>query len=373
MREASAVPAVPTLEELLDAEDIGWESIKQAYANGSRQAEPLVHRLHFRRRRRISVRQRERILRFLLTGYFFTRDVRYFNEFLWFRERDGRDDALFSLAKSVFFSNLDSDAHHVHSLCSRQDARQHVENVVSCVRQARDEAGDGIHRRVGLLGRPTVFKAVVDGLHGKGLQPVCVSLRYHPNPILRLVLSNDLLLNAFCAAGGVRFRYVSLKDSVQSDKLTESLCEFGFDVGFHKLGMIIRRNVIDAFGLGLINDHWAVLPFVRGRSTLEYSLLFGFPIVATTHIVEETVDTGDILSVHDYTEHIGSCSSTKAVRAIVRRDMPARAVAAIGLLSARGSALLPNETNRGLTYYSMHPMLIRFVEGKLRRGVTGRL
>ena len=141
---------------------------------------------------------------------------------------------LFSLARNVFFSNLDSDAHHAHPLCSRQDARLHVDDAVSRVREARDEAGRCVHRRVGLLGRPTVFKTVVEELHGKGLETTCVSLQYHPNPLLRLVLSNALLLKVFCALGGVKHGYVSLKGDVRSEQLTASLREFGFDVGFHK-------------------------------------------------------------------------------------------------------------------------------------------
>ena len=82
-------------------------------------------------------------------------------------------------------------------------------------------------------------------------------------------------------------------------------------------------------------------------------------------IVEETIDTGEVLGVHDYTRSVGSCNSVKALRAMVRADMPARAVAAISLLSARGTPVLPNDTNRGLTYYSMHPMLVGFVEDQL--------
>lgn len=65
-----------------------------------------------------------------------------------------------------------------------------------------------------------------------------------------------------------------------------------FDVGLHAMGVIYRRPVLDAFGLGILNAHIGFLPPFRGRSVVEWSLIAGAPIGTSVFLIDEGIDTG---------------------------------------------------------------------------------
>ena len=92
----------------------------------------------------------------------------------------------------------------------------------------------------------------------------------------------------------------------------------------------IKENIIETLRTGLINDHWAILPFIRGRSTIEYSLLLGIPVVASTHIVEEEVDSGDIICLYKYDDFQKTCSTISQIRDHIRSEREYRAIDSIG-------------------------------------------
>lgn len=58
---------------------------------------------------------------------------------------------------------------------------------------------------------------------------------------------------------------------------------------------IIKKDVIDYFGNKIINLHIALLPFNRGSHPNFWSFWDGTPAGVTIHLVDEGIDTGDIL------------------------------------------------------------------------------
>jgi methionyl-tRNA formyltransferase len=112
----------------------------------------------------------------------------------------------------------------------------------------------------------------------------------------------------------------------------------------------------------LVNDHWAVLPFIRGRSAIDYTVLFGFPVTATTHFVEPGVDSGGIIEVYRFDNIEKNASGLKQIRDVVRKSYESRAIDTLLLLSKSKKQTIENDTEKGLTFYSMHPDLIDFIE-----------
>jgi len=68
-----------------------------------------------------------------------------------------------------------------------------------------------------------------------------------------------------------------------------------FDVGLHNMGVIYRRDTIAAFRLGILNAHIGHLPGLRGRSVLEWSLVYGVEPCVSTFFVDEGIDTGALI------------------------------------------------------------------------------
>jgi UDP-4-amino-4-deoxy-L-arabinose formyltransferase/UDP-glucuronic acid dehydrogenase (UDP-4-keto-hexauronic acid decarboxylating) len=67
----------------------------------------------------------------------------------------------------------------------------------------------------------------------------------------------------------------------------------GLSVRFHR---ILRRDVIDAFGGGVLNLHGGELPRFRGVNCANHAVLDGAERGAgTLHFIDEGVDTGDIV------------------------------------------------------------------------------
>jgi methionyl-tRNA formyltransferase len=67
------------------------------------------------------------------------------------------------------------------------------------------------------------------------------------------------------------------------------------DVGLHAAGTIYRKSFLERFNIGLLNAHIGILPRYRGRSVMEWSLLHEDPLGVTVFVIDEGIDTGDIV------------------------------------------------------------------------------
>ncbi len=67
----------------------------------------------------------------------------------------------------------------------------------------------------------------------------------------------------------------------------------GFDIGLHAAGVIYRRDCIEAFNLGILNSHIGLLPYYRGRSVFEWTILNGGDACITCFFIDTGIDTGE--------------------------------------------------------------------------------
>jgi len=235
---------------------------------------------------------------------------------------------------------------------------------------ARDKKVD-TSLRVGLLGSPTFFKRIRARLISHGFDVRCYFIPFHPNKKINLLLKNRIAFRLLCLVKGINFKFVRLDFRYKDSRIGELLKTDKLDIGFHKLGFIIKKNIIEPFNIGIINDHWAILPYIRGRSTIEYSLLFGIPVVATAHIVDEGVDSGDIICFHRYDNIQNTYSKIRQIRNHIRREREVRAIDSIEILSRTKGAVAHNRTEKGLMFYSMHPVLKEFIENHVLKKIAG--
>jgi len=351
----SAPTVALTLDEALALQSERPDQLLSLLSQDHRALDAALLSLNFRRSQAWSAGERDLIRSLLARAYAHIGDVRFFNELLWYSP--DREDALLRDAWSAFFAALDTDGCHPFGLATRAEAQALVDE------QTRAPSPQGQPRtlNVGLLGMPWLFRGLVPALQERGHDVRVFSIPHHHNRARRLFLQSRILPWAFHRLGGAGFEYTSLPSDHTSDFVKQALTETRLDVGFHKLGFIIRPNIISAFRYGLLNDHWGVLPFIRGRSTLEYSVLFGFPICATVHFVDSGIDTGQVVSLTHYPE-LDGVRKVARVKKAVRDATFTRAKVALDRVAQSGFAPLDNPKVAGAQFFAMHPALQAYVE-----------
>lgn len=95
---------------------------------------------------------------------------------------------------------------------------------------------------------------------------------------------------------GTKIHYV---DDINSNYVEELLKIYNTDLIVFTGGGLIRENILNHSGIGIINCHMGVLPMYRGMDVVEWPLLkkdFN-NIGVTLHFMAKGVDTGDILKI----------------------------------------------------------------------------
>ena len=132
---------------------------------------------------------------------------------------------------------------------------------------------------------------------------------------------------------------------------------------------IVAAAVLAVPRLGTINAHYGLLPAYRGMNVTEWSVFRGDPVGVTVHLVDEGVDTGDILLQEEISVEDGETFATLRRR---HRDVAARLVVQAALQLRDGSARpVPQASDEGRQYYRMHPALLRVAEARLRDQASG--
>jgi folate-dependent phosphoribosylglycinamide formyltransferase PurN len=85
-----------------------------------------------------------------------------------------------------------------------------------------------------------------------------------------------------------------------SEKSVDCLRSWSPDLIIFAGGDILRKQVLDAPRLGIMNMHLGLLPEVRGMSTPEWSLLLNVPLGITIHLMDAGIDTGPILRRYEF-------------------------------------------------------------------------
>ena len=361
--EASAKSslALQRVEDLLHADAATWKQLRGSSADDFRHLEDLLLHLHFKRAAPFGPEQRDRILQYLALGYLNTGDVRYFNEFLWFdlaRDHRGRVEC-----ENAFQRNL-QEGLHPFPLATPAAVRKFIAQNQSASAAAHPQVLPDL--RVALIGAPQHFGALADGLERLGLKS---DVYYIPagggSKLRRWLKANPLVPRLVSLTRGNFRRYRTLRHSAGDPALGAELARGAYDIAIHKLSFIIRPALIQAFTHGILNDHLGVLPFVRGRSTLEYSLLYGFPSGATVHFIDEGVDTGDLVRVFTYPIDGRRLRTVKAVKREVLRTSDDRFLEIVRSFHKSGVTRFENPSPAGLRHYTMHPLLVSHIEKRI--------
>jgi folate-dependent phosphoribosylglycinamide formyltransferase PurN len=350
--------------EYLTNSNLNWDKIKILLKEDYKKFEKILFQIHLKRRYQLSKLERYNILKFLAIAYQYSRDVRYFNEFLWFFRKHEDWNSLWLLTMDNFFKNLNEQNNHHFPLCEIQEIENFINKSIKIIETFVVSNYDH-SMRIGLMGSPTFFPKIREHLLSSGFYVRCYFIPYHPNKMVNFLFRNKVAFKLYCILKNVKFDYKTVDYNIRDPKIKEILLKDKLDIGFHKLGFIIRSNIISPFKIGLINDHWGILPFIRGRSTIEYSILFGIPVVATTHLVDEGIDTGNIINIYIYRDIIKKYSKIKYIRKFIRNNMHYRAIDSIKILSKTKNAIINNVKEKGLTFYSIHPALVSFIENNI--------
>lgn len=88
-------------------------------------------------------------------------------------------------------------------------------------------------------------------------------------------------------------------DSLNSKKILEFLEVMNYDLGIQGGTGIINNKIIRNFRLGILNFHPGKLPKYRGCSAPEWQIYEGEKVFATCHLLDESIDTGDIIDIQE--------------------------------------------------------------------------
>lgn len=301
-------------------------------------AETSLRKIHFKRLKKDDDSIRDN--KFLHEQYLKTNDVRFFNELLWLN-----NNAYVDLSKKHFYQNLNEFNTHVYN---------YSEEFKSCLKTQPDDITvnetDFLNKKICLIGLPFHFRAAFKKLKKLKADVEVVNVVYHPSLKTKLLLNNKIIRKFYEIYFGSD-RYTEIQVKEKSEIKTINL-EKQFDVGFHKLSFIISDHLIKQFKLGLINDHWGALPLFKGRSTLNYSRLFGADLIITNHLIKKEIDSGKIL--------LYSKIDPKKIKSSIYFGLGDRIVKSISLLCRKNFKDIDN--TKGEMFYEMHPFLINHIK-----------
>lgn len=149
-----------------------------------------------------------------------------------------------------------------------------------------------------------------------GLEVVQFIVANHPTHLGLVVTTEDNAISAFARASGVptcRFEQLTARNPAEALQGIEYI----FLAWWPK---IVPRRVFSAAGKATINLHPSFLPYNRGKNYNFWTLVEDSPFGVTMHLVDEGIDTGDILiqrPIEKTWSDTGGTLYVKAKRALV--------------------------------------------------------
>jgi hypothetical protein len=174
---------------------------------------------------------------------------------------------------------------------------------------------------------------------------------------------------AYCRSRGIAFLETGPLDSADAVAAVKALRP---DLGIHAGAGLLRRPLIDAFRLGVLNSHMGLLPAHRGMNVAEWAALEGAPLGCTVHLIDSGIDTGPILAMQEV--NIAGCGSIAALRAAIDRAQ----LALLGdvvetIVGGRMPEPLAAAEPPGPQYFQMHQDLGAILERSLLSGQGSHL
>src|SRR3984893_9023576 len=165
----------------------------------------------------------------------------------------------------------------------------------------------------------------------------------------------------YCRSRGIACLEAAPLDSADAVAAVNAL---GPDLGIHAGAGLLRRPLIDAFRLGVLNAHMGLLPAYRGRNVAEWAALEGAPVGCTVHLIDTGIDTGPILATQEVA--IAGCGSIAALRgAVDRAQLTLLGDIVESIVGGRMPEPLAAAEPPGPQYFHMHQDLAPILEARL--------
>jgi methionyl-tRNA formyltransferase len=146
-----------------------------------------------------------------------------------------------------------------------------------------------------------------------------------------------------------------------------ALKKTGPDIVVFTGGGLVRKDVLNNSGAGILNCHIGVLPQYRGMDVVEWPILkndFG-AIGMTVHFMDEGLDTGDILQVNKI--KVLPNQKIRHVRERFEPIMCRKIVKACHDYLNGELNRIPQQHEDGKQYFIMHPDLMGIAENRLKK------
>lgn len=153
-------------------------------------------------------------------------------------------------------------------------------------------------------------------------------------------------------------------DDINSDETVAQVRRWKADLCIYTGGGVVRRPLMEATRLGVLNTHAGPLPEVRGMSAPEWSLLLDQPIGITAHVMDSGIDTGPLLFFRELPLEEWPAGIDRLRDRLVALSIDAK-VEAVRALD-RGELPAPQpRVNEDLQYFVMHRSLREEAERRL--------
>jgi folate-dependent phosphoribosylglycinamide formyltransferase PurN len=166
----------------------------------------------------------------------------------------------------------------------------------------------------------------------------------------------------FCKQAGIPASEV---DSINSAESVRLLQEHKIDLLVYAGAGILKKPLIDAAPLGVLNAHMGLLPAYRGMNVAEWATWNRDPVGCSVHLIDSGIDTGDILLVRE--ADVTGARNVSEVRKLVDESQVEllgevlRYVLETGKLPPRRS----QTEAEGRQYFTMHPVLVDALNRRL--------
>jgi methionyl-tRNA formyltransferase len=165
----------------------------------------------------------------------------------------------------------------------------------------------------------------------------------------------------YCRSRGIAVLETGPLDSADTVATIKALAP---DLGIHAGAGLLRRPLIDAFRLGVLNAHMGVLPAYRGMNVAEWAVLEGAPVGCTVHLIDSGIDTGPILATREV--DIAGCDSIAALRdAVDRAQLALLGDVVASIVGGRMPEPLAAAAPPGPQYFHMHQDLAAILGARL--------
>jgi folate-dependent phosphoribosylglycinamide formyltransferase PurN len=86
---------------------------------------------------------------------------------------------------------------------------------------------------------------------------------------------------------------------VHSPEVIDAVRDYSPSVAIHAGAGILRKSILEIPKLGTLNAHMGIQPEYRGMNVAEWAAFNGDPVGCTVHLIDEGIDTGDILCIRE--------------------------------------------------------------------------